>query len=613
MIEVRDAAGNVVPTATSAVTASLASGGGAISGATTVNAAGGVATFTSLVVDGAIGDRTLTFSASGLASVASSTFALQAGAPTQLVVRTQPNGAAVGAPLTTQPVVELRDAAGNLSTASTLAVTTTINSGGGTLGGAITATAVGGVATFNTLTLSGTVGARTLNFSAAGIPAATSASFILAAGAPASLAVRTPPTGGGLNSPFSPSPVIEVRDASGNVSTSASTVVTASLVFGGGTLSGTSATALNGVATFTTLAVNGVAGLRTLSFGAAGLASVTANVRPCDAGRAPQLDVGTTSRTLSAISNGAVVVDSLRITDTVGSCAAIAGVQATVTPGTGGNWLAAAIVGTQGILELRANPTALAPGTYTATVTLSSTNSGSLTLAATLTVQPSFPVTYGDSTQKLTQLDPNGTIKPTTTVRNSGGSVVSLPVTYQSRSPSLASVSPDGTITALADGQAWVIARVTGNGGATDSVFVNITRGSGPVLRTDATRLVYQRGSTFSILVQLDTRGLTVGAAQVVFTWPSVNDTPGLLQLLSVTPGTAGTTAITSDTNYGTTRIAVINATGMKGLITLARLDFSAANGGASQFTTRFIELLATDQVSLIGNASALLYPVIVK
>ena len=191
--------------------------------------------------------------------------------------------------------------------------------------------------------------------------------------------------------------------------------------------------------------------------------------------------------------------------------------------------------------------------------------------------------------------------------------MVNLPVTYQSRSPSLASVSPDGTITALADGQAWVIARVTGNGGATDSVFVNITRGSGPVLRTDATRLVYQRGSTFSIVVQLDTRGLTVGAAQVVFTWPSVNDTPGLLQFMSVSPGTAGTTAITNDTNYGTTRIAVINANGMKGLITLARLDFSATNSGSSQFTTRFIELLSTDQVSLIGNASALLYPVIVK
>lgn len=613
VVEVRDAAGNVVTNATSAVTATIGSGGGTISGTTTVNAVGGVATFSSLIIDGTIGDRTLTFSAPGLTPVTSAAFALQAGAPTQLVIRTQPNGAVVGVPFTTQPVIELRDAAGNLSTGSTLPVTATINSGGGTLSGAITANAVGGVATFSTLTLSGTVGVRTLNFSAAGIPAVTSAQFTLTAGAPATLAFRTPPNGGGLNSPFTPAPVIEVRDASGNVSTSATTVVTATLVSGGGTLSGNSATAQNGIATFTTLTVNGAAGVRTLSFGAPGLTAITASVRPCDASRPPQLDVGTTSRALTATAGGTIVLDSLRITDAAGSCTAIAGVQATVSAITGGNWLAAAIVGGQTILELRVNPVALAVGTYTATVTLSSSNAASVAIAVTLTVQPSFPVTYGDSTQKLMQLDPGVTVKPTTTVRNNAGAVVNLPVTYQSRSPSLATVSADGTITAVAEGQAWIVARVTGNGGLSDSVFVNITRGTGPVLRTDATRLVYSRGSTFSILVQLDTRGLTIGAAQVVFTWPSVSDTPGMLQLLNITSGTAGTTAITNDNGIGTTRIAVVNANGMKGLITLARLDFSAPNVGSSQFTTRFVELLGVDQVSFIDSATALLYPVIVK
>lgn len=613
VIEVRDAAGNVVTTATSAITATIASGGGTVTGTTTVNAVGGVATFSSLILDGTIGDRTLTFSAPGLTAVTSATFGLQAGAPTQLVVRTQPNGAVVGVPFTTQPVIELRDAAGNLSTGSTLGVTATINAGGGTLGGAITASAVGGVATFSTLTMSGTVGVRTLNFSAAGIPAVTSAPFTLSAGAAAALAFRTPPNGGGLNSPFVPSPVIEVRDASGNVATTANPVVTAALVSGGGTLSGNTATAQNGVATFANLTVNGSAGVRTLSFAAPGLTAITASVRPCDATRPPQLDVGTTARALTATSGGAIVFDSLRITDAAGSCTALVGVQATVSAVTGGNWLSASIVGGQGILELRANPSALAVGTYTATVTLSSSNSASVAINVTLTVQPSFPVTYGDSTQKLMQLDPGGTVKPATTVRNNAGTVVTLPVTYQSRSPSLATVSADGTITAVAEGQAWIVARVTGNGGLTDSVFVNITRGSGPVLRTDATRLVYSRSSTFSILVQLDTRGLTIGAAQVVFTWPSVSDTPGMLQLLNITSGTAGTTAITNDNGIGTTRIAVVNANGMKGLITLARLDFSAPNVGSSQFTTRFVELLGVDQLSFIDNATALLYPVIVK
>jgi len=49
--------------------------------------------------------------------------------------------------LTTQPIIEVRDAAGNLVTTATPTITATIATGGGTVTGS-TATAVGGVATF---------------------------------------------------------------------------------------------------------------------------------------------------------------------------------------------------------------------------------------------------------------------------------------------------------------------------------------------------------------------------------------------------------------------------------------------------------------------------------
>src|SRR5262249_52949231 len=51
------------------------------------------------------------------------------GAASQLAIRAQPAGAASGAALATQPVVEIRDAAGNLVTSSTAVVTATIATG----------------------------------------------------------------------------------------------------------------------------------------------------------------------------------------------------------------------------------------------------------------------------------------------------------------------------------------------------------------------------------------------------------------------------------------------------------------------------------------------------
>jgi hypothetical protein len=56
------------------------------------------------------------------------------GTPTQLTIRTQPGGARVAIPLQTQPVVDIKDAAGNLISAVTLAITAAIASGGVTLG-----------------------------------------------------------------------------------------------------------------------------------------------------------------------------------------------------------------------------------------------------------------------------------------------------------------------------------------------------------------------------------------------------------------------------------------------------------------------------------------------
>jgi hypothetical protein len=86
----------------------------------------------------------------------------------QFIIRTQPSGAVLGEPLTTQPVLEVRDANGNLVSGvnAPLAVTAKIGSGGGMLGGSRTAMEVGGVITFADLAIGGRVGERTLVFTA---------------------------------------------------------------------------------------------------------------------------------------------------------------------------------------------------------------------------------------------------------------------------------------------------------------------------------------------------------------------------------------------------------------------------------------------------------------
>src|SRR5207249_4639682 len=115
----------------------------------------GVATFTNLAITGTAGDRTLSFSATGLTGVNSATVTLTAGAATQLTVTTEPSSTAQsGVAFAQQPVIQLRDASGNPVSQAGVTVTAAIATGGGTLGGTLTATTTEtGVATFTNLAI----------------------------------------------------------------------------------------------------------------------------------------------------------------------------------------------------------------------------------------------------------------------------------------------------------------------------------------------------------------------------------------------------------------------------------------------------------------------------
>src|SRR5207249_336463 len=191
--QLRDGAGNAVSQAGVTVTAAIATGGGTLGGTlTAATSASGVATFTNLSLSGTAGDRTLSFSATGLAPAVSGTITVGAGVATHLTLTTQPSATEQGGvAFARQPVVQLRDGAGNAVSQAGVTVTATIASGAGgaTLASATATTGSTGVATFSGLAITGTAGTYTLSFGASGFASVVSNPITLAAGAAAQLAL----------------------------------------------------------------------------------------------------------------------------------------------------------------------------------------------------------------------------------------------------------------------------------------------------------------------------------------------------------------------------------------------------------------------------------------
>jgi hypothetical protein len=283
VIQLRDAQGNAVSASGVTVNVTIGSGPGGASliGSTSASTDGaGIAAFSGLGLSGSVGSYTLSFTATGLTGVSSGAFTLGPGAPAALTIQTQPAGAVSGSPFTTQPSVLVRDAQNNAVGAG-VSVSASIGSGpGGTLVGSTTAsTAANGVATFSGLGLSGPVGNYTIDFSAGGAPAVSSAALALAAGAAAQLAITVqPPASSANGSALSTAPSVELRDGAGNPVATSGTPVSVALVGAGAALGGTTSTTTTaGVASFPGLVITGTVGSYSLAFSSPGLAGVTLN------------------------------------------------------------------------------------------------------------------------------------------------------------------------------------------------------------------------------------------------------------------------------------------------------------------------------------------------
>ncbi len=293
-IEILDEFGNLLGTATDPVTLVISAnpGGGSLSGTTTVNAVGGVATFTDLSINRTGTGYSLAAIGSGLISAVSDAFAITPAAAAKLVVRTQPSDAIAGVAIAPAIEVEILDVFDNLTNATdavTLAIGT--NPSGGTLAGTTTQNAVAGVATFADLSIDKVGSGYRLDASASGLSGTMSNSFAITPAAAAQLAFAIQPSGASAGALIAPALTITVLDDFGNVVPGATDALTLTIGTnpGGGALSGTTIqNAVNGVATFADLSIDKVGNGYTLDVDATGLTGSTSDpfdIMPASAAR----------------------------------------------------------------------------------------------------------------------------------------------------------------------------------------------------------------------------------------------------------------------------------------------------------------------------------------
>jgi hypothetical protein len=296
VIQLLDAQGNESKQGGVPVQVRIASGGGTLSGVTSVPTdANGRAAFSGLAVSGAPGVQTLRFSASGFASVTSQPISLGAAPTTTTITSDQPDPSAAGDPVTVQFTVT--------SAAGTPTGSVTVQDGSDTCSGTLT----DGRGSCD-IRLTNT-GSRTLTASYAGASgfaasSATDPHTVTAPPQPVLAIVTQPASSATVGVALDPQPIIQLRAASGADLATAGVAVSVAIATGGGTLSGTTPVSTDGQgrAAFTDLAINGDPGTRTLVFTAPGFASATSGDIAVQAAPPPAPDAAQSTLTVSPAS-----------------------------------------------------------------------------------------------------------------------------------------------------------------------------------------------------------------------------------------------------------------------------------------------------------------------
>jgi len=429
---VRDANGN--PVAGVSVTFTVTAGGGSIVPVTAtpvVTNASGVGTLTSWTLGTVAGTNTVTATATGLTgSPITFTATAVPGVATQLAIIQQPSATEQNAAVfARQPTVQLRDAFGNSVAQGGIVVTAAIQSGGGALGGTVTATtSAGGLATFTGLSITGTVGVRTLQFTSGILTPVTSAGVTITAGAATQIALSA---GDGqtatAGSAVSVAPAVLVRDVSNNPVSNVG--VTFAVASGGGTVVPVAAVATNasGIATVTSWTLGTVAGTNTLTAAASGLTGSPITFTATGAvGAATQIGANSALTQSATVNTAVTTPPSVVVRDANNNPVAGVAVTFAVTAGGGSILpLAAVLTNASGIATLTSWTLGTVAGANTVTATATGLTGSPVTFTATgvagaaaqlaIVQQPSTSATSGQ---------PLG-LQPTVQVQDAFGNPVS--------------------------------------------------------------------------------------------------------------------------------------------------------------------------------------------
>ena len=242
-----DASGTVVTSSTSSIT--LTASGGTLSTCTGLAPSQGVVTVANCSFSGKVGQLYyLTATGGGLTATSNAFWVTGAGVASQLVFVTQPIAGLAGSNFTTQPVIDIEDAAGNLETS--LNSTIGLSASGGTLTGCTGLSAISGVVQVANCNFGGLVGTQYTLTATDGSITQQSANFSPSGPGPTSQIVLS-----GCSTPINAGTTCtltaDLDDAYGNVETGdSSSQVTFAEQTGTGTVTGLSApTVGSGVAT----------------------------------------------------------------------------------------------------------------------------------------------------------------------------------------------------------------------------------------------------------------------------------------------------------------------------------------------------------------------------
>lgn len=298
-VAIQDAGGNTRTSSTGSVTLAITppAGGAALTNcsANPRSTSSGVASFSSCRINTA-GTYTLSATAAGLTAAVSTSFTIY-GQASKLAFTMSPSSSTASTPFSTQPVVTIQDASGNIVPSSTASVTLSITAPAGgailtCLSSALNATS--GAASFSSCRIDRT-GTYTLTATSVSLATAASTSFAITPASATKLGFTSSPSTTTSGTSFSTQPVIAIQDAAGNTTAGTNPVTLTITTPAGGTLtcSANPVSAVSGIATFAGCSITKT-GTYTLTAAASGLASSVSSSFTITPGAAAQLAFSTT-------------------------------------------------------------------------------------------------------------------------------------------------------------------------------------------------------------------------------------------------------------------------------------------------------------------------------